>query len=275
MVTQYAKIIKKIPNPFYKILAQGWIDKEFPRHLFIETTERCNRRCSFCPRPNGVRDMDFGLFKKIVDEASKYGGRSFSLHLFGEPLLYPKIFDSISYIKRRNRNHTVLLTTNGTLLERYATKLLRRGVDRIQWSHNEEARISNRVLGLLKKSGKFTVRVIGGGPKKWNGMNTEQRDFHNYGGTKMDLSRSIRGRYPCYHLWLAPAITADGLMTICCADPQKKAVVGDIKTESIAEVWKRLEPFRARQLKGFYDGICEKCDVWSEYKDIFFRWQKR
>lgn len=275
MVTQYAKYIKKIPNPFYKMFGQAWIDKNFPRHLFIEVTERCNKNCSFCPRRGGQRDMDFGLFKKIINEASFYGSRSFSLHLFGEPLLYPKILEAVSFIKRRNRNHSVLITTNGTLLEKYAVKLLRRGADRIYWSYSEDVKVREGLLRVLNKSGKFTIRFIGKGADKWKGMNTESRDFHNYGGTKMDLSRSTAGRYPCYHLWFAPAISVDGSMTICCADPEKKAILGNVNEESISSMWRRMENLRKEQLNGIYSGICKDCDVWTEYRDIFFRWQKR
>jgi len=111
----YAQMAKKLPSIFYKLAAQAWIDEEYPRHLFIETTPTCNLSCSYCPRPKIKGEMGFDIFKAIIDEATRYGARSFSLHLFGEPLLYSKWFEAIRYIKSANRKHTVLFTTNGTL----------------------------------------------------------------------------------------------------------------------------------------------------------------
>ena len=81
MVTPYAQIAKRLPSPIFKLGAQAFIKKDYPRHLFIETTANCNLSCSYCPRERESSDMDFGLFRKIVDEASGYGSRSFSLHL--------------------------------------------------------------------------------------------------------------------------------------------------------------------------------------------------
>ena len=105
MLTKFSSIARNIPSPLYKIFAQSFIDYEFPRHIFIETTSQCNLTCSYCPREKRNDHMDFNLFTAIVDECSKYGPRSFSLHLFGEPLLYPKITQAIEYIKTKNRKN--------------------------------------------------------------------------------------------------------------------------------------------------------------------------
>ena len=101
--------------------------------------------------------MDFGLFRSIIDEATHYGPRSFSLHLFGEPLLYPRIWDSIDYIKKKNKHHTVLLTSNGTLFERYITELTSSRVDKVIWSWRPEAKFSE---ALQNMRGRRTIVLI-------------------------------------------------------------------------------------------------------------------
>ena len=88
--TLLTQLAQKLPSVIYKPLARRYIDYDFPRHIFIETTAKCNLSCSFCPREKNDSHMGFRLFCDIVDECSKYGPRSFSLHLFGEPLLYPQ-----------------------------------------------------------------------------------------------------------------------------------------------------------------------------------------
>src|SRR3990167_3764311 len=166
--------------------------------------------------------MNYELFKQIVDECSEYGPRSFSLHLFGEPLLYPFILESIAYIKERNRKHTILLTTNGGLLNRFADDILRLRVDRVIWSYRAN-NFNDKTLRLLKKIGLIRL-LIEETPKeefeKWKTFpRVEIKSLHNYGGS-IDTSKwhdnKLPERYPCYHLWLAPAIRWNGEIVECC-----------------------------------------------------------
>lgn len=280
MITNNARFFKNLPSWIYKPAAQLWIDKKFPRHIFIETTANCNLECTYCPREKIRNHMDFGLFRRIVDEATHHGPRSFSLHLFGEPLLYPYFYEAIQYIKSKNKHHTVLLTTNGTLLERNADKVIGSGVDKVIWSWRPEAKFTDKFKERLKKWGKFTVRMINETvPKEekeyWeNWPNVETRRIHNYGGNVDTLkfgAKNISGtRYPCYHLWLAPAVAWNGKFLMCCADPHQKEILGDVQIETVSEAWQRVERVRQSHLKGNFSGICKDCDVWKEYPNLFF-----
>lgn len=279
MITTHAKFIKKLPSWLYKIGAQAYIDKEFPRHIFIETTANCNLKCEYCPRENIRDNMDFNLFKSIIDESSHYGPRSFSLHLFGEPLLYPKIFEAIEYIKNKNKSNTILLTSNGTLFERHIDALVSSRVDQCLWTYRPEPKWSEATIKKLKSWKAFTVRLINEVTSKeikeeflkW--PRVEKRRLHNYGGNIKNTSQLIRKRWPCYHLWLAPAISWNGNFLMCCADPHQKEIFGNINKESIADSWKKIEAVRQSHLKGEYSGICAKCDVWKEYPNLFFGFQ--
>lgn len=241
--------------------------------------------------------MDYELFKEIVDEASRYGRRSFSLHLFGEPLLYPKIVEAIQYIKRKNRHHTVLLTTNGTLLNRYVDGIIAAGIDRIVWTWRPEAKFTDDTIWRLKNWKKFAVRIIRDITppeeyerwKSWRPI--EIRDLHNY-GSHIDTSKkmgygsagnslkqtptAVPSRWPCYHLWLAPAVAWNGEILICCSDPHRKEKLGTFPSMSVHQAWtsEKLNQIRDGQLNGIYGGICKGCDVWKQYPDIFFKWQK-
>lgn len=283
MITDYAQILKKLPSWIYKAAAQSWIDKDFPRHLFIETTAACNLSCDYCPREKNKSHMDFELFKRLVVEASLYGSRSFSLHLFGEPLLYPKAFEAIEFIKQCNKAHTILLTSNGTLFERYCGKICNSGITKLIWSWRPEAKFSEETKRKLKKWGRLTVRMIKGVTpqsafEEWaNWPNLEIRDLHNYGGEierqKFGLNAIAGKRYPCYHLWYAPAVAWNGNLLMCCSDPHQKEVLGKFPTLSISQAWKKMNGIREAHLKGQFTGICEKCDVWKSYPNIFFGWQ--
>lgn len=291
-VTSQAPWLKRLPKTLYKLGAQAWIDKAYPRHLFIETTAACNLTCTYCPREAKSNHMDWSLFTQIVDEATLYGSRSFSLHLFGEPTLYPRWVEAIHYLKQAH--HTVLLTTNGTTLNARVEDLVSANPDQVLWSWRPEAKFTEATKQKLRKWGKFRVRFIAEvTPKEayleWaDWPNVEGRPLHNYGGNintsrfaiatseGPPLSAPTVDRWPCYHLWLAPAIAWNGHILLCCADPHHKEVLGTFPHDTVASIWKgsRLAAVRASHLAGEYKGICMNCDVWKQYPDLFFKWQK-
>jgi len=282
-VTLYAQKLKNLHPWLYKLGAQAWIDYKFPRHLFIETTAACNLRCDYCPRTRINNHMDFDVFRAIIDESSRYGARSFSLHLFGEPFLYPKIFEAIHYIKEKNRKHTILLTTNGTLVERYLDRIIDSGIDKLIWSWRPETKFSKETKERLTKWGRLTVRMIKGVTpqnafEEWgNHPGLEIRELHNYGGDisleKFGVSSTAGKRWPCYHLWYAPAVSWNGDLLICCSDPHKKEVLGNIRDMTISDAWQKLSKIRESHLKGRFEGICKGCDVWKSYPPHHFSWQ--
>jgi hypothetical protein len=69
-----------------------------PTVLMIENTNLCNADCVICPRETLSRKrgfMDFGLFEKIIKEASSESHKPVThLHGFGEPLLDKLLPDS-------------------------------------------------------------------------------------------------------------------------------------------------------------------------------------
>src|SRR3990167_9162279 len=283
--TTVTNFVRKLPTPLYKIMAQAYIDYDFPRHIFVELTANCNLSCEYCPREKRKEDMDFELFKSIIDEASHYGARSFSLHLFGEPLLYRHILDAIRYIKSRNRHNTVLLTTNGTLLNKFSKDLVAVGVDRIIWSWRRN-NFNDETIGVLKELGLIRL-LIEETPKdefeRWSKFpRVEVKHLHNYGG-QIDTSRwgihsSNLDRWPCYHLWLAPAIRWNGEITFCCNVPKRGTeVLGIYGETTLGNVWRgeKLKSIRDSHMKGVYTGACAGCNSYQAYPDIFFSSQKK
>jgi len=96
-----------------------------PVRLWIEPTNLCNLHCAMCLNkdlPSQERgNMDFALFRKIIDEASGFAYDIY-LHHRGESLLHPRIFDMIAYAKEKGLY--TRLHTNATLLNREKSKLL-------------------------------------------------------------------------------------------------------------------------------------------------------
>ena len=259
--TIFAQFFKRLPGPIYRFLAQKWIDYEWPRHLFVELSSDCQLSCSYCPRPRLSHQLPYELFKKIVDEASLFGNRSFSLHLFGEPLLHPRIIDCIRYLK--GRGHAVILTTNGLLLGELLGELRGLRIDKIIWSYKAGIKVPEELKGWKNFTVRFFEKREDESWPRW-----EVRGFHNYGG-EVSTAPYTGKRWACYHPFLAPGVTASGDIVICCADPRVKSSVGNIRDITIAEAWKKMEWTRQQHLAGAYRGICANCTTWASYPSLF------
>ena len=121
----------------WKDYPQKRIVGNFPLHLDIESTNTCNLNCPMCGR-NWMKErlgfIDFGLYKKIINQAAKYHLPSVKLNYRGEPLLHPKISEMVRYAKEKGILE-VQFNTNGLLLnEKKAKELIEAGLDRIIFS---------------------------------------------------------------------------------------------------------------------------------------------
>ncbi len=78
--------------------------------------------------------MEYGLFKKIIDEGSRQGLSSIKLSLRGEPLLHPDIFKMIEYAKKNNIPD-IYFNTNAVPLDGdVSEKIIDSGINRISIS---------------------------------------------------------------------------------------------------------------------------------------------
>jgi len=94
---------------------------KFPRNIQIQTQTGCNADCVFCPYgatadSQAKGKMDWGLFRKIVDESAHYRVRRISPYLMNEPFVDREIFERSRYINEANPRPKVIITTNGSLL---------------------------------------------------------------------------------------------------------------------------------------------------------------
>ncbi len=101
------------------------------KSVYIEITDACNLRCSFCPSSDcryeagsGVSHtfMPSALFKKCIAGAVEAGIENVYLHVLGEPTLHPGFALFLKDIKAAGL--TATLTTNGTTIRRVAHHIL-------------------------------------------------------------------------------------------------------------------------------------------------------
>lgn len=113
------------------------------RDLRISVTDQCNFRCSYC-MPKEIFGPDYAFLPKDVvlsNDEIVFAAKSFAelgvqkIRLTGgEPLLRPDLSELISALYSETGIEDISLTTNASLLPRYATKLKAAGLKRINIS---------------------------------------------------------------------------------------------------------------------------------------------
>jgi sulfatase maturation enzyme AslB (radical SAM superfamily) len=105
--------------------------------VYFEVTNFCNFRCDFCPMAESTRQpqhMDWRLFTDGIDGIVRDRvTNTVGFHVLGEPMLYPRIYDALSYAKEKGLRTE--MHTNGSLLtEETVTRLMQTGLDSLSIS---------------------------------------------------------------------------------------------------------------------------------------------
>jgi MoaA/NifB/PqqE/SkfB family radical SAM enzyme len=109
----------------------------YPYVLKVESTNICNLRCPFCldrdrsafEKGRGFGRMSLDAFKKIVDTLGPYTIRM-NLYGSGEPVLFPEIYDMVSYASSKNIGVAISANLSNFKLEN-TDKLLTCGLEHL------------------------------------------------------------------------------------------------------------------------------------------------
>lgn len=186
--------------------------------VYLELSNICNFKCDFCPVDHSTRKkeyMEFSLLKKAVDEiAEEKISDWIAFHVLGEPLLYPRFLDAVSYVKSKGLKLTV--TTNGALLTREIVRsLVKLQVDKLSISlesANERDHLSRgskiefrdyysrildglRVIKHTPGNTKVMLSMMNPSSKKYFNVDKNKGMGPAQGGFKMKLLSVIRDIY--------------------------------------------------------------------------------
>ncbi len=240
------------------------------RTIEIETYNRCNGVCEFCPvsvQNESRPEMKMGseLFKKIIDNlaALDYHGR-LALFSNNEPFLDPRILELHKYAREKLPNAMMHLYTNGTLLTIDKFLEIMKYLDQlIIDNYNQELKLIpncreikeycethreliKRVTIVLRKPQEILTTRGGDAPNR--------KEKISYADTQ------------CVNPFVQMIVRPDGKVSLCCNDPLGRDTMGDLSQQTLQEVWYG-EPFqkvRAALRKGRqYWPHCEFCDTFN------------
>ena len=250
----------------------------------------------------GLGNMEFVLFKKIIDEIKGYNKKVW-LHDFGE-FEFNKDFDKfIDYCA--DSGIKPMLSSNATILtDEISKRILYSKLDKLilcmdgatketyekyrKGGDFERTRKNIRGFLEMKKSmGKTTpftavqiIRMketegeIDSFRKDWEGLADEilVKNFSNWAGQVDGASLSVSEtstkykRRPCSLLWRNVVILWNGDVVLCCNDYDGRLVIGNVNESTLNEIWnnKRMKELRKQQSRGQYNnGMCDMCTTYS------------
>lgn len=265
--------------------------------IYLEISNVCNLSCAFCPGTSRApRVMDEREFAFLLPRLKPYTDYLY-FHLMGEPLCHPKLE---SFLKLAHEHgFKVILTTNGTLLEKCREMLLKAlALHKINISlHAFEANdISVPFSKYLEDCFKFGKAAQGekivvyrlwnnGGadeknkeilrvmqeyfPVPWqnnrSGEKIGDKIFVEY-GDKFDwpnlLAPDMGEKMFCYGLRDQIGVLADGSVVPCCLDHNGDITLGNLFRQTMDEILSSERTVKI--LDGFNRGtgvepLCRRC----------------
>ena len=258
------------------------------KKAYIEITNRCNLRCSFCPgtkrAPRTMTPAEFDLVLERLTGQVEY----VYLHVMGEPLSHPQLAELLALTAARERK--VCITTNGTLLARQTETLLaaptlhKVSVSLHSFEGNEGGDMADYLHGVWKFCADASEKGVLCALRLWNEGGAETRNgvieafLHEKcpgewpeprGGSFRlrdnlylerakkfdwpDLSAQERGTQFCYGLRDQLGVLADGTAVPCCLDHEGDIALGNLFTQPLAEI---LQSERACALR---EGFSRRC----------------
>jgi len=306
--------------------------EEWPGAILIDTTNRCNAKCVWCPNPDltNVGSMDMDVYRKIIDDYGPRGG-VLTFGTFGEPLMDKHIKERIEYLHRYPEIHKIEVLTNGFFLnDNVIPVLLDNGVgvdislDELDKKTFEDVKkmsfdvVRKNIVTFLELNSQAaypvpvnirikTMKTVEETMRQelfkiitshdcsvvlnsiddniisnWAGKLDKESFLQEYEIPKTSKTQFTHKRFnqtniaPCTQLWKWMVVYWDGSVVLCCADMFSQTIVGDLKSDSISEIWNgsKMKNFRNQMVgrKRFEVPLCQDCDIhlsWHNLKEYY------
>lgn len=247
------------------------------REVEIETVNRCNGSCSFCPvnassdsRPMAM--MTDGLFERIISELSAlhYDGL-IGLSSNNEPFIDKNIISRIRLCRSACPQARLYLYTNGTFINgETVLEAIRAGLDKMViddysddlvlsanaqrivavLNQNENDWAASKVQVILRMRNEVLRNRAGRAPNKACASNRVFKLYADMGCTK-----------PFKQLVIRPT----GQVSLCCNDTLGEVTLGDVSRDELRGVWNGPEYQKVRNhlltegRRGLM--LCASCDT--------------
>ena len=245
-----------------------------PFLVSIETINRCNGTCAFCPcnindekRP--FKQMTEDLFHSIVEQliSWNYKGR-IVMNANNEPFMDTRIIEWTHYVRENLPASNIYLVTNGTLmtLEKFRKIApflneinINNYSDRMQL-HENIREIIGYVKGKTDEFHHLTIDI------QYRYVNEVLSNRNGYAPNK---SAKVAIHEPCLEPFTHMVILPDGVIAPCCFPlfAETNLGLGNCGENTLEEIWNSNEYYKIRELlrkdRSKYS-FCKYCDGFSK-----------
>lgn len=233
----------------------------------IETINRCNNTCSFCPvnHNNDIRPfkiMEDDTFSIIINQLAElqYKG-AVGLFANNEPLLDKKLIDRCELARKKLPSAYLYIYTNGILLsERLLCQLLKH----LDYIYIDNYNTKRALTTSLEPIHKYLVS---------NNIDPERISIHLRNQNEILSTRA--GNAPNKHTpvdinsncilpFSQMVIQPSGKIGLCSNDALGQVILGDVTKQSLKEIWygDKYEKIRTLIKQGRKTlNICKTCDA--------------
>jgi radical SAM protein with 4Fe4S-binding SPASM domain len=286
--------------------AMGAPRAELPLVDQIELTNRCPYTCVMCPRTTSMRrslgSITLELFERVIEQVS--GGQDYlALHHFGESLLHPQI-DAAVRIALRHGVRSGLSCNPPTLTPGLSRRLLDAGLANLVLSLDSLDPATYRSIrgraARLDQADRHLRELVSrrddGGYDTWitlqmiaMRLNDAEVDRFLAYCAEIGVDRGVvvrLGRWdfdddyvqtlgqhdspgytaPCWLPQTSVVVLWDGRVVPCCHDYDGQVVLGDLSTQTLADVWASPAAERFRRRNEEYE-LCRRCAFSRWYKE--------
>lgn len=235
----------------------------------IETINRCNGTCPFCPINKNADTREYALmseelFANIIEQLSElnYAGR-LALFSNNEPFLDSRIVDFAKQAREKLPNAFIHLYTNGTLLTKEKVLEIIPYLDRMVIDNYNDNLVLNKPsveINELCQNSPELDKKIEIHLRKINEV------LYTRGGQAPNNQEKRTFKMTCMLPFEQLIIRPDGKVSLCCNDALGKFTMGDCNEDKLIDIWHNNLYKKVREkLSVGRDGLelCQYCDTVS------------
>lgn len=271
----YLKIVRLTHNRPARNFIRGFRQHPAPplfSHVEIETLNRCNGSCDFCPvnkyaDPRTPARMTEDLFSQLIDQlaALDYAGY---LGLFSnnEPLLDNRLVDFAAEARQKLPHASLNLSTNGKLLEIDLFRRLLPHFDRIVINnYNDKPHMHPKTQALHDFCSSADGRRLTTGKTVEISLRGSHDILSTRAGTAPNRTRPEKvPSSPCILPYTQMIVRPDGKISLCCNDALGQVTLGDATRETLMDIWTGEKFTAVRQAMAEQGRVglplCSRCD---------------
>lgn len=266
------------------------------KKVYIEISNICNLHCSFCPgTKRAPKQMNLDEFKAIVKQVAPFTDYVY-FHLLGEPLLHPNLSEFLKICE--DYNLKVIITTNGTLIEKQSDVLLnsnshyktvislhsfeanqRQNFDYYidnclnyakktegkkivvlrLWNNGGEDALNNDILKRIEKVFPTPWRDTRGGKQIGDNAYIQFGDKFDWPDINANTESDTAF---CYGMRDQIAILADGTVVPCCLDNNGEINLGNVFKSELKDIInseRALNIYNGFSSRKACEELCKKC----------------